>query len=198
MTLLKTAAALTTAAATLALAPAAHAQEWTRFFFAGPGDVVLVDIDVTDGFPQLQVTDAFLSGDQFSVRVLDGGTVVAEFDCSVPTVQGDSTSDFDLAFADERWSSGEACLTARGPLVMEITVLASPFGGGGAGWRLAEGSCESCRVDLDGDGQLTIFDFLAFQNLFDAGDLTADFDGDGSLTIFDFLAFQNEFDLGCE
>ena len=54
-----------------------------------------------------------------------------------------------------------------------------------------------CRADLDGDGSLTIFDFLQFQNLFDAGDLTADFDGDGSLTIFDFLAFQNEFDLGC-
>ena len=57
---------------------------------------------------------------------------------------------------------------------------------------------EACRVDLDGDGSLTIFDFLAYQNLFDAGDLAADFDGDGSLTIFDFLAFQNEFDAGCE
>ena len=26
-----------------------------------------------------------------------------------------------------------------------------------------------CRADLDGDGSLTIFDFLAFQNEFDAG-----------------------------
>ncbi|MEO1009620.1 MAG: hypothetical protein AAFX79_13745, partial [Planctomycetota bacterium] len=25
----------------------------------------------------------------------------------------------------------------------------------------------------------------------------ADFDGDGALTIFDFLAFQNAFDIGC-
>ncbi|UYV12136.1 MAG: hypothetical protein NCW75_12635 [Phycisphaera sp.] len=56
----------------------------------------------------------------------------------------------------------------------------------------------SCRADLDGDGALTIFDFLAFQNQFDAGDPSADFDGDGELTIFDFLAFQNEFDAGCE
>jgi len=54
-----------------------------------------------------------------------------------------------------------------------------------------------CRVDIDGDGELTIFDFLGYQNLFDAGDLRADFDGDGELTIFDFLAFQNEFDAGC-
>ena len=55
----------------------------------------------------------------------------------------------------------------------------------------------TCRVDIDGDGELTIFDFLGYQNLFDAGDLLADFDGDGELTLFDFLAFQNEFDAGC-
>lgn len=54
-----------------------------------------------------------------------------------------------------------------------------------------------CRVDLDGDGELTLFDFLTFTNLFDAGDLIADFDGDGVLTIFDFLTFSNEFDAGC-
>jgi len=54
-----------------------------------------------------------------------------------------------------------------------------------------------CRVDLDGDGVPTIFDFLAFQTLFDAGDLRADFDGDGLLTIFDFLRYLDEFDDGC-
>ncbi|MEO1278200.1 MAG: GC-type dockerin domain-anchored protein, partial [Planctomycetota bacterium] len=54
-----------------------------------------------------------------------------------------------------------------------------------------------CAADRDADGELTIFDFLAFQNLFDAGDLDADFDGDGVLTLFDFLAFQNAFDAGC-
>ena len=56
----------------------------------------------------------------------------------------------------------------------------------------------TCRPDLDGDGSLTIFDFLAFQTAFDAGDPVADFDGDGVLTLFDFLAFQNAFDAGCD
>ncbi|UYV12227.1 MAG: hypothetical protein NCW75_13125 [Phycisphaera sp.] len=66
---------------------------------------------------------------------------------------------------------------------------------GGAAWM---GPLESpCRADLDGDGELTVFDFLAFLNLFDAGSVRADLDGDGSLTILDFLAFQNEFDAGC-
>ncbi len=73
-----------------------------------------------------------------------------------------------------------------GGAFVDMDSLEMSFGGGG------------CRADIDGDGSLTLFDFLAFQNAFDAGDLLADFDGDGSLTLFDFLAFQNEFDAGCE
>lgn len=54
-----------------------------------------------------------------------------------------------------------------------------------------------CPADASGDCVLDMFDFVAFQNLFMAGDPRADFDGDGEFTIFDFLAFQNAFDLGC-
>ncbi|MCW5757217.1 MAG: hypothetical protein KIT54_08285 [Phycisphaeraceae bacterium] len=59
-------------------------------------------------------------------------------------------------------------------------------------------ACTDCAADLDYDGQLTIFDYLAFQTAFGTGDMAADFDGDGELTIFDFLAFQTAFALGCE
>jgi hypothetical protein len=71
--------------------------------------------------------------------------------------------------------------------------------GGTPSLRVARWGCpeEPCPADLDADGALTLFDFLAFQNLFDAGDHRADFDGDGELTLFDFLAFQNAFDAGC-
>jgi len=55
----------------------------------------------------------------------------------------------------------------------------------------------ACPADIDRDGVLTVFDFLAFQNLFDDGDPRADLDGDGELTLFDFLAFQTAFDAGC-
>lgn len=58
------------------------------------------------------------------------------------------------------------------------------------------GECR-CLADIDGDGELSVFDFLAFQNLFAMGDPTADLDGDGVLTLFDFLAFQSAFDTGC-
>ncbi|MFI4915924.1 MAG: GC-type dockerin domain-anchored protein, partial [Phycisphaerales bacterium JB060] len=55
----------------------------------------------------------------------------------------------------------------------------------------------SCKADLDGDGELTIFDFLEFQRLFDARDVRADVFYDGKFDVFDFLAFFNQFDAGC-
>ena len=60
-----------------------------------------------------------------------------------------------------------------------------------------EAKTTTCRPDIDGDGQLTIFDFLEFQNAFAAQDPIADFDGDGQFTLFDFLEFQNAFAAGC-
>ncbi|MEO1009280.1 MAG: GC-type dockerin domain-anchored protein [Planctomycetota bacterium] len=54
-----------------------------------------------------------------------------------------------------------------------------------------------CFADQDADGELTIFDFLGFQNAFAAGSLDADCDGNGRLEIWDFLCFQNAFDTGC-
>jgi len=61
------------------------------------------------------------------------------------------------------------------------------------------GPCDGgCRADFDGDGSLTLFDFLAFLDAFDAQEPRADLDGDGSFTLFDFLAFQSDFDAGCD
>ncbi|MEQ8317229.1 MAG: GC-type dockerin domain-anchored protein [Phycisphaerales bacterium] len=55
-----------------------------------------------------------------------------------------------------------------------------------------------CRADLDGDGVLTLFDFLVFQDEFGIGrTLIADWDRDGELTVFDFLGYLNDFSAGC-
>lgn len=80
------------------------------------------------------------------------------------------------------------------------SVIAGPGRLSGAGQRayLVTGlDLPTCRLDLDADGELTFFDFLAFQDLFAAGEPRADFDGDGELTFFDFLAFQTAFAEGC-
>ncbi|MGD1916591.1 MAG: GC-type dockerin domain-anchored protein [Phycisphaerales bacterium] len=347
--------------------PPVPCQDWTPFTWGGLGDVVTVPVEVTDSCRFIKVTDAFLSGNEFSVRVLDGATEIAAFDTSETTLEGDDIgSDYDGAFADERWSSGSVEVGTPGNYTVEITVTRDPFGGGGAAVEVAtsvpppppppcpvvegdfdgealedyegtgggrtflsslfggdvdvldgavghtavdagdwldfrapggpiqptsgsifgtlfgfgditldftgsggitgfkgnasaagvgddvvtffdldgnelcsfttaggfgpgDGSMVSfsyvsdspigsvrldgpetafddleyatavgCAADIDGDGVLTIFDFLAFQTLFSDGDLAADFDGDGILTIFDFLEFQTQFDAGCD
>jgi len=56
---------------------------------------------------------------------------------------------------------------------------------------------QSCEADVNGDGELNILDFVAFQALFVAGDDAADCDRSGSLDILDFVCFQQLFQAGC-
>ncbi|MFI4917466.1 MAG: GC-type dockerin domain-anchored protein [Phycisphaerales bacterium JB060] len=171
---------------------------WRPFTFGGLGDVVSENIAVGVNCGLLKVTDAFNSGDQFRVRVFQGASLVTGFTTSTPRDGFTIGADYDAAYASRNFSSGSAEL-APGRYRVEITVIDSPFGAGGAALRLDSTPCDfgSCRADFDGDGTLTIFDFLAFQNAFGSGSRCADFDGDGALTIFDFLRFQNEFSAGC-
>ncbi|MEQ9096932.1 MAG: GC-type dockerin domain-anchored protein [Phycisphaerales bacterium] len=150
------------------------------------GNILEPDHPIVDG-----VVEFFGGTSSFRPRVTDlnpGARAIAEWDDGrVLVAVGANEKRVDLGFypPPSTSSSGFWDITTDGDLLLVQALL---FAAGDAG----------CRADLDGDGQLTIFDFLAFQNLFDAGDPIADFDGDGQLTIFDFLAFQNEFDQGCE
>ena len=96
--------------------------------------------------------------------------------------------------------SGEMHFDARGDIYVTTRTWNATTGQTTmTAWKMAAiGRPVPCRADLDGDGVLTLFDFLAFQNAFAAGEPLADFDGDGVLTLFDFLAYQNAFAAGCE
>ncbi|MEQ8844014.1 MAG: integrin alpha [Phycisphaerales bacterium] len=113
----------------------------------------------------------------------------------------DGTTGFRLDGVDRFDQSGSSVASAgdvNGDGIDDLIIGAPSAGPGGESYVVfGRDLSGGCRADLDGDGALTIFDFLAFQNLFDAMDPAADFDGDGDFTIFDFLAFQNEFDAGC-
>jgi choice-of-anchor B domain-containing protein len=56
---------------------------------------------------------------------------------------------------------------------------------------------ESCPADFNGDGNLNILDFIAFQNAFIAADPKADCDANATLDILDFICFQGVFQAGC-
>jgi hypothetical protein len=74
-------------------------------------------------------------------------------------------------------------------------VHANTFGNGGHVFMFEVSG--SCAVDITGDGQVNLQDFLAFLQLFASGDPRADFDGNTSVNIQDFLAFLQAFAAGC-
>lgn len=55
----------------------------------------------------------------------------------------------------------------------------------------------TCVADMNGDGVLSILDFVAFQSAFLDGSMDADCNGDGILNVLDFVCFQDEFVTGC-
>ncbi|MCA9277656.1 MAG: hypothetical protein H6815_02605 [Phycisphaeraceae bacterium] len=55
-----------------------------------------------------------------------------------------------------------------------------------------------CQPDMTNDGNLNIFDYIAFSNAYVNNSLLADCDHDRSLSIFDFICFGNQFSMGCQ
>jgi hypothetical protein len=64
---------------------------------------------------------------------------------------------------------------------------------------VARGRCvESCAADFNGDGDLSVLDFVAFQQAWQASEPAADCNGDGGWNVLDFVCFQQLFQAGCE
>lgn len=107
---------------------------WQEFTFGGVGSTWSDSFTFTAlSTVYLAVTDAFLSGDrfQFFANAVSIGLT------SAPTTQGDQIgSNYDAAFADARWSSGQAALGPGSYTITGLTV-ASPFGAGGAAIQLS-------------------------------------------------------------
>jgi len=146
-----------------------------------------------DGEYRIEVLSARTTFDYLNTFRVDGALADSTFLGTPVQTPWGSTSD---GLTPGNWLIWESVEPDGGEIQLDLQADASTLGMINA-MRISQVG-GGCRADLDGDGELTIFDFLEFQNLFDSGDLLADFDGDGELTIFDFLAFQNEFDLGCE
>ncbi len=55
----------------------------------------------------------------------------------------------------------------------------------------------TCRPDLNGDGEVNSLDFVLFLNYWTASHPAADWNRDGTVNSLDFLAFLNEWIAGC-
>lgn len=54
-----------------------------------------------------------------------------------------------------------------------------------------------CAADVNGDGELNVLDFVAFQLAWSSGDPAGDCDGNGVFNVVDFVCFQLLFQGGC-
>ena len=106
---------------------------WNTFSWLGGPDVLNNEGAFTFTGPAvLDVTDAFIDGDQFSV--LDFGVSIGT--TSAPTDTGSFIGDFDAAFADAGWSSGSFALGAGNHSITIRTIaVATGFPDGGAALR---------------------------------------------------------------
>lgn len=152
---------------------------------AGEGNALLVYDDGTG--PGLYVAGPFARVGPIDDRIPAAG--LAEWIANGWRGVTTSVTGEIFALAEHRGPAGPS-LFIGGRFGMVDSVLSS---------RLAElPACpDPCPADFDGDGSLTVFDFLAFQSAFASGDLSADLDFDGELTLFDFLTFQSAFARGC-
>ena len=126
---------------------------WSEFSFGGVGSSWSDTFDFTIlDTAYLWVTDAFLSGDQFEVFSVLGPTSLGL--TLAPGSVGDQIgADYDAAFADPRWSSGEFVFGAGTHTVSGLVTL-SPFGGGGGAIQLS--STSATVVPLPATGLLLI------------------------------------------
>lgn len=151
-------------------------------------------IGAPGAYPRVRSAAVVVFGREAGQPLGEGGVL------DVSQVGGDRVLrlyDFDQTGQFGAHVSGVGDLNADG--VDDLGVGAWQSGGigfrhGGALIHLGGGLC---RADLAADGVLDVFDFLAYLNLFDAGDPRAYWNDDFVLNIFDFLAFQSDFEDGC-
>jgi hypothetical protein len=66
------------------------------------------------------------------------------------------------------------------------------------GIAIVTGCADACGADVNGDGQLNVLDFVAFQLLWQGGEKGADCDANGVFNVLDFVCFQQLFVAGCD
>jgi hypothetical protein len=159
-------------------------------------------IAMNDGTGEFTFVQEFVDANSLT----NGQMVAADFDAdgaidlAIPDVNGsmivhlnDGTGMFGLAARYTSVDVCEAAAVADVELDGRIDLLVGNRYGAGL-MIFRNRSCPPCPADINADGALNILDFVAFQQAFTAGELSADCDGDGVLVNpLDFVCFQRVF-----
>lgn len=168
--------------------PANRVAQWDGIEWSPLGVGVLRDVNALVGFDDGTGPALYAAGAFFRLGDDRRAYYIARWDGSDWSPLGAGLDDDAEALAVHDDGSGPA---------LYVGGVFSTAGGAASTGIARWNGCDPCPADLDGDGALTIFDFLVFINLYQGGDPRADLDGDGELTVLDFLAFQTAFDAGC-
>lgn len=134
------------------------------------------------------------TGEVHSVAVSpDGGTAITGGNDGTVRLWSVATGELLATYTDETGTVG------GGTTAVAYSPQGNRFAFGRADGTVAvAASPTACAADMDGDGTLTLADFVQFRNFYVDGDLRSDFDGDGRLTLQDFVAYRNEYVAGCK
>lgn len=109
---------------------------WNSFTFAAVGSTTTITRTYGANGGAIDVTDAYLTGDEFDVSV--SGTSCGQTSNAANLGRFVWTNNANTAYADARWSSGRFYMGA-GTHTIVITTISSPWGSGGGFWR--DGNC---------------------------------------------------------
>lgn len=124
-----------------------------------------------------------------------GGAFHLEVDGDIAT----EVLEFDPTGGWQTWTTVSATVDlSEGAHVIRFMNLGLPGQAYNLNWIDVQPGEPDCLADVNGDGQLTILDFIVFQGIFEEGLEEADCNQDGDLSILDFLCFQQLFVAGCD
>jgi len=157
-----------------------------------PGGTLVTLLD-RPGTPSVGFPGPFgCGGANIFASFVDGAAQPAESMCSTtadPVVSGPVGPASPLGAFNGEPASGVWVLTVSDRSVYDAGVLNSVC--------LQVTGVAECAADLNGDGQLDVFDVFGYLDLYAAQDPIADFTGDGQWDVFDVFAFLDVFNSGC-
>jgi len=150
--------------------------------FAGAHDLALADLSA-DGWPDIAVART-ANESVVLLNAADTGDLGGppSFELNAGYFTFDEPRSFATGDIDGDGRRDVVAAATNDHLLMTLPGLADP----------------ACGADFDGDGTAGVLDFVAFQEAFSGGSLTADCDEDGGLSVLDFVCFQELFQEGCE
>ena len=138
-------------------------------------------------FTQFQGSGGFHNGPTLGPVVIDDGNGGFINNIWTPEGVGDSISW--AGWSDAQLGDGELLFST---LMLDGGAVAANFQQG-----VKVGGGDDCPADCNGDGELSVLDFVCFQGEWQNQTAAGDCNGDGQYSILDFVCYQGQFQQGC-